>query len=186
MRTKVLKNTAADYFMPAATDGLFQMPFGSPLHKGMFSSLENSMSETADSYTLEIPVPGMKKKDLTLELTAGVLTVQGFRLQEEESGWTGKTKAISSTHLYRTFALPEDADAESIRAKCRDGLLTISIPKVKSQRTSWVIPIAPIGEVEEMKWRQKLASAFRRLKHKIRRIMSRIGIGSKHHRISVS
>ena len=34
----------------------------------------------------------------------------------------------------RTFTLPEDADASGVQAKCKDGVLTVTLPKFEKAK----------------------------------------------------
>jgi HSP20 family protein len=187
MKTERFYDRPSEKWVPAAIDSLLvDRPLSSLLGNNFFSSFDSNVLETADGYTLEIAVPGMKKKDLRLEAADGVLTVQGQRQQRDVFGWLGRTVEFKSTQIYRSFALPEDADADRIQAKCRDGLLKISIPKIKSQRTFRVIPIEPVEAPGKMSWWQKLARPFKRLKTKVGYMMKRLGFGSNRRRTLLS
>ena len=70
-------------------------------------------------YTLKIQSPGVPKEHLKLEL------VGGNRLEvTENAGEDSDRRPLSH------FALPPDADTKSIAACYRDGLLTVTIPKL--------------------------------------------------------
>jgi HSP20 family protein len=61
-----------------------------------------------------------------------VLTLSGERKQETGTD-TEKVHRIERAYgsFSRRFALPEDADEQSIRAEGRDGVILIHIPKQK-------------------------------------------------------
>lgn len=145
----------------------------------LYGSFDSHTQKTANSYTLEVPVPGMNKKDLRLEAADGVLTIYGHKQQKDIFGWARRTIEFKSTQIIRTIVLPEDADSDSIKAKCRDGLLKISIPKRKKQTTLLKIPVEEAGKVS---WWHAVTKPFRMLKSKVGYMMKRFVIGSKRYR----
>lgn len=81
-------------------------------------------------YQLTAEIPGLTDKDITVELADGVLTIAG------EKGETSEHKdgdCLMTERRYgsftRQFTLPVDADAETIDAKVKHGVLTIRIGK---------------------------------------------------------
>lgn len=69
---------------------------------------------------ISLAVPGISKDDIDLELKEeGFLTLS----------FKKKTDFFVSTH--KSWTLPEDIDVENITAECKDGLLTVILPKVK-------------------------------------------------------
>ncbi|MEY2918896.1 MAG: hypothetical protein RL261_201 [Pseudomonadota bacterium] len=65
----------------------------------------------------------------------GVLTIKGERKVEKETkGETAhRTERFYGT-FERSFALPDDVDPKGIHAESRDGVLTISLPRVAVQK----------------------------------------------------
>jgi HSP20 family protein len=75
-------------------------------------------------------VQGFAPADLEITMEDGTLTIQGHRdtkFEEEREGLRRVERVTG--RFYRRFSLPDTADAESIAADCRDGVLEISIPK---------------------------------------------------------
>ncbi len=63
-------------------------------------------------------------------MDAGVLSIAGQRVQEARSEDAGLQRMERvSGRFFRRFSLPDTADAENIEAKCRNGILEVSIPK---------------------------------------------------------
>ena len=59
-----------------------------------------------------------------------MITIQGERKHEEEEKSERFHRVESSYGTFtRSFALPENVDADSIRCESRDGVLTVRIPK---------------------------------------------------------
>lgn len=88
------------------------------------------ISETDKEYLIRAELPAVKKEDVKVTVDGGVITVQGERKQEkEEKG----EKLHRIERLYgsfmRSFALPDDVNADAIRCDSKDGVLTVHVPK---------------------------------------------------------
>ncbi len=88
------------------------------------------VKEEAQQFSIFVDIPGVARKDIEISMDKGVLSIKGERHSEnkqEEEGY----KRIERAHgtFYRSFSLPDTADAEGITAKNRDGVLEIIIPK---------------------------------------------------------
>lgn len=172
MKPTLLNDRFSERWSTAAIDHLVDRPLDGLLTDSLFSSLnnlsilDNNFLQTHDGYKLEVSVPGMCRKDLHLEVNSNVLTVQGRKQQKEESGWFKKPTEYRNIEIYKTFILPEDADADGIRAKCKDGLLKISIPKVKIETNYKSISVKAAAETKEMNWWQKLTKTLKALWNK--------------------
>lgn len=92
--------------------------------------------EEADGYHLEAELPGLTEQDFTVNVEHDLLTIASQRAQEserEEQGYVIRERRAGA--FKRSFALPQDADADGISARYRDGLLTVTVPKTaKAQR----------------------------------------------------
>ena len=74
-------------------------------------------------------LPGMKKDDVTLEITDNDLTISGERRQEQETERDGVYRSERSYGTFhRTIALPEGAITDQAKASFKDGVLEITIP----------------------------------------------------------
>lgn len=161
------------------TVDLLDRPIGDPFHSPFFRLFDRSFVETAEGYTLEVAVPGMKRKDLSLEVSDRMLTVKGQKQKKESFGWGKGPSTFINTQFMRTFSLPDDADPSGIKAKCANGLLEIRLPKAKVARSYRVIPVETAGETQSSSWRQKLLKPFGKLKESIRYGLRKLGFG--HH-----
>lgn len=93
-----------------------------------------SARETADSYQIRLDLPGVEKSSINVRIQDRVLTVSGERRHERETEdpRTGTYQAESSfSSFHRSFPLPADADTQGLRAETRDGVLTVTLPKLK-------------------------------------------------------
>jgi HSP20 family protein len=117
---------------------LFGRPVEDLLHRDFFASPESNIKEEDGAYTLEIAVPGMNKRDISIQVEGSTLTIEAQK-KETKTMWV--SAEFNSTLIRRSFLLPANANAEKIHAKCRDGLLTVRIEKVKELNTYRTIKI---------------------------------------------
>lgn len=81
-------------------------------------------------YTITVEVPGVREKDIALELSGNCLVIKGEKKQESEDRKKNYYRMECSYGSFRrTLTLPEDAVDEKIDATFKDGVLTISIPR---------------------------------------------------------
>jgi HSP20 family protein len=90
------------------------------------------LSETDDHYEVKAEIPGMKKEDIKISVKDNVLTLSGEKKQENK---TDKKNVYCVERLYgqfeRSFTLPKNVKADAIKAKYKDGVLTVEIPKTE-------------------------------------------------------
>ena len=91
--------------------------------------------EHPDKYELELAAPGMTKADFNVHLDEdGDLVINMEKKNEaKEEGHKGHylRREFSYTKFQQTMLLPDDANRDGIGAKVDNGVLTVSIPKVK-------------------------------------------------------
>jgi HSP20 family protein len=98
------------------------------------------IKEEVDKFVIHADIPGVKPEDIEVSMEAGVLTVKGEKESEAKTEKEGY-KRVERTYgsFYRRFSLPDTADGDAINAKCKHGVLEITIPKreaVKPKRIS--------------------------------------------------
>lgn len=94
-------------------------------------------SEQNNIIEFSVEMPGLGANDIEVTLENGVLVIKG----EKDTETTKQKKNYylkerSSQQYYRSFSLPPDVKGDKISAMCKDGLLTISIPKKTSKKAS--------------------------------------------------
>jgi HSP20 family protein len=88
------------------------------------------IKEETDKFIVHADIPGVKPEDIEVNMEAGVLTVKGEKKTEAKTEKDGyKRVERTSGSFYRRFSLPDSADSEAISAKCKHGVLEITIPK---------------------------------------------------------
>lgn len=88
------------------------------------------LTEMPDHYDLAIELPGLERKDITVEFAGGVLAVTG----EKRAQWGDQSgDCLISERSYgafqRRFSLPQDVAPDQIVARYRHGVLTVTIGK---------------------------------------------------------
>ena len=91
------------------------------------------VTETDDAYLVEIDVPGVDRRHLTVEVTGTTLRVHGEIVEKEKVGWLRHRTRRVGQFSYHT-QLPGDIDAEHISADLADGVLTVRVPKTEATR----------------------------------------------------
>ena len=96
--------------------------------------------ETYREITLVADMPGVKAKDLNIDLHENVLTVTG---EVEPPGGTEEVDVLKEYQIgtyYRRFTLSEVIDQSRIDAELKDGVLRLIMPKVE-EVTPWKITV---------------------------------------------
>jgi len=90
--------------------------------------------EYDDKVGVVAEIPGLDKKDLTVEVEDGVLTIAGDKhgLFDDEGAKVIR-RELKHSSFKRSFELGELLDGENIKASFKDGLLSIEIPKTEPE-----------------------------------------------------
>ncbi len=88
------------------------------------------IKEEAEQFVILADVPGVDPKDIEITAENGILTVRGERKTEKEAEREGfrRVERVRGT-FYRRFSLPDTADTDAIKARGKDGVLEITVPK---------------------------------------------------------
>jgi len=93
-----------------------------------------SIVENDAEYLIKADLPEVKKEDIDISVDAGVLTLRGERRVEKTADDEKQhRREVFYGSFSRSFALPSDIDQDGIKADCRDGVLTVRLPKVKAK-----------------------------------------------------
>jgi HSP20 family protein len=93
------------------------------------------ISETDNEYLIRAELPAVKKEDVKVTIDSGILTIQGERKQEKEAK-DEKVHRVESFYgsFARSFGLPENVNTDAIRCESTNGVLTVHVPKVQSEK----------------------------------------------------
>ena len=88
------------------------------------------IEETELNYLIRAELSGLSKEKVKVTVEDGVLTLSGERdLERKVEGKTFHHIERSHGTFTRSFTLPENAEAESVSANYKDGLLEIRVAK---------------------------------------------------------
>ena len=79
-------------------------------------------------------MPGVDKKDIKVNVTKDSIEIKAEKKKEvkEEDKKKGMFRHERSfAGFYRSFALPNNVDADKANAEYKDGVLKITVPKLK-------------------------------------------------------
>ena len=94
------------------------------------------ISETEKEYLIKAELPEVKKEDVKITLQDGVITISGERKHEKEHKDANEIRVESFYGSFtRSFSLPDNIDADNIKAESKDGVLRIRIPKLEAPKT---------------------------------------------------
>ncbi len=95
-----------------------------------------STREGEFAYHVEIDLPGVKKEDISSDVKENQIVISGERNFKEERQEKDYYKIESSYGKFqRSFAFPENVDVENIEARSTDGVLEVTLPKLKVEKT---------------------------------------------------
>lgn len=101
------------------------------------------ISEKDGNYILEMDVPGYDKKDISIELDNGYLTVKANKQEETDEKDKNQNYIKRERKRYactRSFYVG-DVKEDSIKPSLENGILKITFPKVEPESTKKQIPI---------------------------------------------
>ena len=121
-------------------NGLFDEPFFRSGHDDDGLSLGSwypavDMFENDDRIVIKAELPGVDKKDISVDVKDRVLTLSGERNYEnevKEENYYRRERACGK--FKRTFNLPVDVDPDKVKADFKDGVLKVELPKPEAQK----------------------------------------------------
>ena len=91
--------------------------------------------EYDDKVGVVAEIPGLDKKDLSVDVEDGILTIAGNKHGLfDDAGAKVIRRELKQSSFKRQFELGELLDGEQIKASFKDGLLSIEIPKVEPEK----------------------------------------------------
>ena len=91
--------------------------------------------EYEDKVGIVAEIPGLTKKDISVEVEDGTLTISGEKHNIlEDNGAKVLRRELKASSFKRNFELGENLDGDNIKADFKDGVLSISIPKIEPEK----------------------------------------------------
>ena len=112
---------------------LFDEMFRDPFFEGSESKvMKTDIKEKKDKYLIDIDLPGYEKEDIKMEISDGYLTVHASVNKEvdnekEKGKYVRKERYVGECS--RSFYVGENVSEDEIKAKFKNGTLTIEVPK---------------------------------------------------------
>jgi HSP20 family protein len=98
-----------------------------------------NLKENDKEFVLTAELPGLQKDELDVNITDDAVAIKGERKEEKEQ----KEKSYyfkESSHgtFQRVIPLPDKVEAEKAKAKLKDGVLTLTLPKAEPSKRNAV------------------------------------------------
>ena len=91
--------------------------------------------EYDDKVGIVAEIPGLDKKQLNVDVEDGVLTISGDKHSTfEDDGAKVLRRELKQSSFKRSFELGEQLDGDNINASFKDGVLSVSIPKIEPEK----------------------------------------------------
>ncbi|MCL5096559.1 MAG: Hsp20/alpha crystallin family protein [Candidatus Omnitrophica bacterium] len=96
-----------------------------------------NIAEDDKQYVIEAELPEIRKEDVNVTVQEGVLTISGERkFQKEEKGRKYHRVERAYGTFERSFTIPDDADAGTVHAEFKDGVLRVHVGKSEKSKST--------------------------------------------------
>jgi|TARA_Y100001963_G_scaffold155429_1_gene246537 HSP20 family protein len=115
-------------------DDMFKTHFGElgvSAGKGAYPKV-NVISHT-DRVDIIAELAGFTKTDIDLEIDEDLLTISGKSPQKDDNQQTYYLRELKRSSFRRSFKINDNVAMDNVSAKFDNGLLTISLPRVKEE-----------------------------------------------------
>jgi HSP20 family protein len=124
--------------LQADIDRLFEEPMGGWLTPTPFLETWGppvDVYEDKHNVFVKVELPGMKKEELEVAMSNGMLTISGERKEETESKGTESYRSERYFGRFsRSIELPAPIEEKRIEAHYKDGVLTVTCPKTEEAK----------------------------------------------------
>ncbi|MBI4330863.1 MAG: Hsp20/alpha crystallin family protein [Chloroflexi bacterium] len=136
--------------LTVAFDSLFQDTFVRPeLLPGKEDGLPLDIYHTPHEMVVKAALPGVGHDDIEITVAGDVLTLKG-ETREEKKAEKGDyiVRQMRYGSFGRSVTLPPGLQPEKAEAVLKDGVLTLTIPKIEEAKTTTIKVKASTGEPE--------------------------------------
>ena len=110
----------------------FKEEVGVSFNKGAYPKV--NIYEYDDKIGIVAEIPGLDKKNVSVEVEEQVLIISGDKHGVEDDGGKCITRELKQSAFKRSFNLGEYLDGDDVSASFKDGMLSISIPKKEPEK----------------------------------------------------
>jgi len=91
--------------------------------------------EDKDNFVIRTELPGMRREDIDVSLHDGAVIISGERKVEEvKEGVEVHRQERYYGKFQRALTLPAPVAADKVKAQYKDGILTVTLPKVEEAK----------------------------------------------------
>ena len=110
----------------------FQEEVGVSFNQGAYPKV--NVYEYDDKIGIVAEIPGLDKKNVTIDVEEQVLTISGDKPGFDTDGGKCITRELKQSSFKRSFNLGDHLDGDNVSAKFKDGMLSISVPKKEPEQ----------------------------------------------------
>ena len=110
----------------------FKDEVGVSFNQGAYPKV--NVYEYDDKISIVAEIPGLDKKNVTVDVEEQVLTISGDKHGFDTDGGKCISRELKQSSFKRSFNLGEHLDGDDVGATFKDGLLSISIPKKEPEK----------------------------------------------------
>ena len=109
----------------------FQEEVGVSFNKGAYPKV--NVYEYDDKIGIVAEIPGLDKKNVSVDVEDSILTISGDKHGFDSDGGKCITRELKQSAFKRSFNLGEHLDGDNVSATFKDGMLSISVPKIEPE-----------------------------------------------------
>ena len=110
----------------------FQDEVGVSFNQGAYPKV--NVYEYDDKIGIVAEIPGLDKKNVSVEVEEQILTISGDKHGLQDDGGKCITRELKQSSFKRSFNLGEHLDGDDVSASFKDGMLSISVPKIEPEK----------------------------------------------------
>jgi len=110
----------------------FKEEVGVSFNQGAYPKV--NIYEYDDKVGIVAEIPGLDKKNVTVDVEDGVLTISGDKHGFDTDGGKCITRELKQSSFKRSFNLGDHLDGDNVSASFKDGMLSISVPKIEPEK----------------------------------------------------
>ena len=101
------------------------------IDKRQFRKPYVNIKNNSNDYCLSLEMPGIDKKNISITVNDGIINIETQIKENNKKENNSFYSEIEQFNYSRSFYVPDDANIDKINAKSSNGILNISIPKLK-------------------------------------------------------
>lgn len=98
----------------------------------------SNLHETADSFILQVPMPGVNPENVEITAQQDTLSIKWTTSVKTPENATTHWSGFASGQYQQSFTLPTSINAEKAEASYESGILTLTLPKAEHTKARTV------------------------------------------------